>query len=42
MTRRDWQWAGDIINIMEEAGQVRFKKITSYDNDNGDEYYNNE
>lgn len=22
MTRRDWRWAGDIINIMEEAGQV--------------------
>ncbi|XP_071837210.1 probable ATP-dependent RNA helicase DDX43 isoform X2 [Apostichopus japonicus] len=21
MTRRDWRWAGDIINIMEEAGQ---------------------
>ncbi|KAJ8033397.1 putative ATP-dependent RNA helicase DDX43 [Holothuria leucospilota] len=21
MTRRDWQWAGEIINIMEEAGQ---------------------
>ena len=22
MTRRDWRWAGDIIKIMEEAGQA--------------------
>ena len=24
MTRKDWRWAGDIVRIMEEAGQVSY------------------